>query len=200
MDAGTKDFWTVVLSAIQTIGVGIGALWAYFRFWREGAHKPRIEFDIQCSFLGQQGNARVVSFTILATNKGNIEHKFSRISLRARGITAADGELIKRPDGRVNFPKELLKEEVIPKEFGYYFVRPGIAQPLTFTTIIPAEVRLLLVRAAFEYERSKDLHTSERTFEVLPTTSHSNGYESEDSAQREPIKHYPKLAPGPVIN
>jgi hypothetical protein len=179
-----KEFWTLVLSAIQTVGVGIGALWAYFRFWREGAHRPRIEFDIQCAFLGQQDNARVVNFIILATNKGNVEHKFSRISLRVRGIMAADGPLARRPDGRLNFPQELLKEEIIPKEFGYYFVRPGITQPLTFTTIIPTEVRFLLVRAAFEYEGSKDLHTSERPFEVVPTVLPFSEHELDNVAQR----------------
>ena len=165
MDDATKNLFEVVISIAQTVGIAIGALWAYFRFWREGIHRPRIEFDIQCAFLGTQGNASVVSFTVLANNKGNVEHRCSRVSLRVRGITT-DQTLARRPDARLDFPKSLLKAELVPEGFGYYFVRPGIAQPFTFTTTIPADARFLLARAAFKYENSEDLHTSERVFEV----------------------------------
>lgn len=161
----TKNTWDVITAVLQTVGVGIGALWAYLRFWREGIHRPRIEFDIQCTFLGVQNNARVISFAAMAKNKGNVEHRFSRVSLRVRGIKAT-GTLGRRPDERLDFPDPLLKAELVPEEFGYYFVRPGVEQPFTFTTTIPSDTRFILARAAFKYENSEDLHTSERVFEV----------------------------------
>ena len=168
MDNTTKNLWDVSLSVVQIVGIPIGALWAYFRFWREGIHRPRIEFDIRCSFLGSLGGTRVASFEVLANNKGNVEHRFSRVSLRVRGIKGSDG-LQRREDGRLDFPDALLKAELVPEEFGYYFVRPGIAQPFTFTTTIPSETRFLLARAAFKYQGKEDLHTSERVFEAPPT-------------------------------
>lgn len=169
MDPQTEALWNVVVSVAQTVGVAAGAAWAYIRFWREGVHRPRIEFDILCTFLGMQSGVRVASFAVLANNKGNVEHKFSRVSLKARGILAAQ-ELKRRQDGRLDFPESLLKAELIPEEFGYFFVRPGIAQPFTSTTIIPDDTRFILARAAFRYENSEDLHTTERAFEVPQRT------------------------------
>ncbi len=174
MQDATKNLCEVVISGLQTAGVAIGALWAYFRFWREGIHRPRLEFDIQCQFLGVQAGTRVVSFVIVANNKGNIEHKFSRVSLRVRGITRSQN-LSRRKDERLNFPESLFKAELIPEEFIYYFVRPGIAQPFTFTTTVPEDIRFILARAAFKYENSNDLHTSERVFEVPQATFTESG-------------------------
>ena len=64
----------------------------------------------------------------------------------------------------------MLRAELVPEAFGYFIVRPGVSQPFTFPTTIPADCRQILARAAFPYENSRDLHTIERVFDV-PTTA-----------------------------
>lgn len=171
MGDDTKNIFDVVLSAIQLLAILVGAIWAYFRFWREGTHRPRIEFDLACIFLesgSPHDNHKVAAFTIHARNMGHIEHKFDRISLRLRGIKS-DALLAVREDKRLEFPEPLLKAELIPQKVGYYFVRPGVEQQVTFTTIIPADVRFVLARAAFRYENSNDSHSVEKVFDARQT-------------------------------
>jgi hypothetical protein len=169
MNNETKNAIELFFSAIQLIVIVIGGILAYFRFWREGVHKPRIEFDLDCKFFGPQNNRRVASFTIHVRNMGNIEHKFIRISLKLRGIKFGGSLENRRKDNRLEFPESLLEAELIPKEFGYFFVRPNVKQQIAFTAAIPDDVHFVLARAAFKYEDSDDLHTAEKVFDVQQT-------------------------------
>jgi hypothetical protein len=106
-------------------------------------------------------------FVVIATNRGNVEHRFSRISLRVRGLKK-DQTPSRREDQRLDFPESVLKAELVPAEFGYFFVRPGIDQRFTFTTTMPDDIRFILARPAFQYQHSEDLHTCERVFAIDP--------------------------------
>src|SRR5271166_5969701 len=163
MDA-TKNLLGVALGAVQTIVVIVGAIWAYFRFFREGAHRPRIEFDIECSFMGPQQDRYVAAFTINATNRGNIEHRFPEIRLRVRGITTdAALNAWNGCEPLLEFPEEEFKSvNIIPKKKGYYFVRPGVHQRLSFVTSVPASWKFVLAHASFIYKSSNELHTTEK--------------------------------------
>ncbi len=165
MDDLTKNMYEIAISIVQTLGIIVASIWAYYRFLREGEHQAKIEFDVKCSFFSPQGDDRIVEIEIDTINKGKVEHRFSRISLRVRGITGEE-TLSRRQDGRLNFRNLILKAELVTEELEYYFVRPGVSQPFRFVTIIPKNAKFILVRAAFKYDKSDDLHTSERVFEI----------------------------------
>ena len=165
MHSDTKNVFDVFFSFAQLTAIIGGAAWAYLRFWREGQHAQRIEFNLSCEFFEPQDGSRIASFSLHAHNRGNVERRFVRISLRILGLKTTDA-LSCRADDRLLFPHHLVSAEVIPKKFGYYFVRPGVDQRFSFTTIIPDDVRYVLARAAFKYENSDDLHTTERVFDA----------------------------------
>jgi hypothetical protein len=168
MDSGTKTIFDVVLGITQTAIVIGGTVWAYFRFFREGVHKPRIEFDVECSFLGPQQGRYVAAFMIHAINRGNVEHRFSEIRLRVRGIkSSAALNAWKDHEPLLEFPdQEFETVNIVPKELEYYFVRPGIDQRFSFVTSVPAGWRFIITRATFKYETTDELHTAEKAFEV----------------------------------
>ncbi|MCP9496641.1 MAG: hypothetical protein MSG64_19565 [Pyrinomonadaceae bacterium MAG19_C2-C3] len=62
-----------------------------------------------------------------------------------------------------------MEAELVPKKFGYFFVRPNVEQQFTFSTVIPDNISFILARAAFKYENSKDLHTAEGAFDARTT-------------------------------
>jgi hypothetical protein len=152
MTSDTKNVFDVFFSFAQLLAIIVGAVWAYLRFWREGQHAQRIEFDITCDFSQPQNGSRIAAFSLHAHNRGNVEQRFSRISLRVLGLTSSD-PLTLREDFRLSFPHSVTKAEVIPEKVGYYFVRPGVNQRFAFTTTIPEEISFVLARAAFKYQR-----------------------------------------------
>jgi hypothetical protein len=165
MEDTTRNALDVFFSFAQLVGLLVGAGWVYLRFWREGQHEQRIQFDIECRFSDPQSGARIASFSIIASNKGNVEQRFVRISLRLLGLRESD-PLQRRTDERLQFSQEILEAELVPAKFGYYFVRPGVEQRISFTTAIPEEIRFINSRAAFKYNNG-DLHTAEKVFDVI---------------------------------
>ena len=167
MDESTKRVWEVVLNILQLVAVVVGALWAYFRFRRERPNHPRIEFAVDCKFFGPILGDTVAAFEIHANNKGHVEHKFTEIRLKVRGIKeGAKLAYFEGREPRLSFPEELFKGVNLVGDFGYFFVRPGVKQTFTFTTKVPADIRFLVARATFKYEATNDLHTAERVFDL----------------------------------
>ena len=113
----TKNLFDVLFAAAQFAALLIAAVWTYVRFFREGTHKPRIEFDVTCAFLEPIGGVRGAMFVVNAANKGNVEHEFLRISLKVGGLKR-DQPNQRRPDGRWNF--------LLITDFGEGTKRPGI--------------------------------------------------------------------------
>jgi len=162
------DLIDVVFRLLTLLTVLVTGGWAYFRFRREGVHDPRIELDLDCVFLGPQSDAFVAAFSIYADNKGQLEHRFSEIRLRVRGVRR--GEPLaewKERKPLLLFPEEIFtKAEIVPPKYPDFFVRPGVRQRISYVTSIPAEYSFILARVTFRYEHTNDIHTAERAFKV----------------------------------
>lgn len=154
-------------SIVEIIGLLVvvsSAAFAYIRFFREGTHKQRIEFDLELVDLNQVGNERIVEVGVLVENKGYVEHRFDQIHLKIRGIEGNSelGEL-EGYEPRLKFPLELHTADLIIEKDEYYFVRPKVKQRFPLTVKIPASVSHLLIGAEFLYSDG-DFHKAERAF------------------------------------
>lgn len=168
MEENTKNLFELIIDAIQLLIIISSAVWAYFRFRREDPLSPRVEFDLDCKFWGPQHNYYLTSFTVIASNKGNVEHRFNEIRIRVLGIKDDQPltEFAKYPP-MTNFPVTIMKEvNIIPPEYGYFFVRPGVKQSMNYVANIPGNIRFIIVRATFQYQSTGDIHTTEKVFEV----------------------------------
>jgi hypothetical protein len=166
MEQYTKDLIDVGTKVGQLLLLLIAAGWAYFRLWREGVLRTRVDFRIECNFFGPHGGEYIVEFLLLANNRGLVIQTFPSINLKLRAIRSQDklAPWDKYPD-RVQFPEKLLDTEVVHEKYGHIFVEPGVEQVITFVAKIPADVRFILARAEFVYSNSNP-HSAERVFEV----------------------------------
>jgi hypothetical protein len=173
----------VTFEIVKIVLVVAAAAFTYMRFFREGTHKQRIEFDIELRDLGVVGLVRILEVGCTAENKGNIEHRFDEIRVAVRGF---DGETLRELEGhepRLAFPLEILKASLIPARYGYFFVRPGVRQYFPLVVRVPASHAHIHVRATFRYKtcwvrdvcakargaRLKgEIHSAERAFRLPP--------------------------------
>ncbi|NPV63653.1 MAG: hypothetical protein HPY61_13700 [Methanotrichaceae archaeon] len=136
---------------------------------RERKNVPHIEFHIDCNVYGPEEGYYLTEFLLDIHNRGDVQHKFTNIVLRVRGIES--GKALCYWEGyepRLSFPKKVLNDvSVIPKGYNYFFVEPGVEQVLTYVTMIPASIRYVLAHAVFEYDEFTP-HTAERVFELNP--------------------------------
>jgi hypothetical protein len=170
MDDSTRNFWTVILAALQLLTVLVAAGWAYFRFSRERTHSPHIEFLIDARFFTPRDEHRLTEFTLITRNKGLVVHRFHSIKLRVRGISDKTPlSFWKGNEPRACFPEKLVDDaEVIFKpKYDHIFVEPGVEQSISFTTLIPASIAFIAARAEFQYDEEQYWpHSTERVFSV----------------------------------
>jgi hypothetical protein len=146
----------------------IAALFTYYKFFREGTHRQRIEFDIDYHNLGLKDSDRIIEIGALAENKGNVEQKFNSMRLRIRGIDS-DSKLKELEDykPRLAFPIDSRsKWEMIPPKYAYFFVRPGVKQRFPMVIKIPSNWTHIQVKITFRYKGTEDIHVTERAFRV----------------------------------
>jgi hypothetical protein len=156
-----------MISSLNLLVVLLGAIFAYYKFFREGAHHQRIEFDLECVDLGIHGDFRIIEVGIIADNKGNIEQKFDQILLKIRGIKEKEElQEIKNHEPRLSFPEKIPEVSVISKKYNYFFVRPGVSQRFPVVVKIPINWSQLHTRSTFRYYRASDIHSAERAFKL----------------------------------
>lgn len=162
-----KILFDVAIPLIQLLVVLGGVAWAIYRFRAEAPHNPRIEFDIQASFLGPQLNYFPTEIIVVAHNKGLRLRKFESIELRVRGIP--DNHPIEEWRGnepRLYLPDKVFsKAEMVFRKFGHLFVEPGVSQQITFFARVPTRYRFVSIRAEFRYDHTRT-HSAERLFKT----------------------------------
>lgn len=142
---------STILQVLQSLVIFIGALWAFVRFRIELPTKPRIELDVDAVFLGPQQGNYIASISILIRNKGTVNHEIHKLKLEILGLNEDMMiEALSNKGQRVNFPVPILNSDnIIPKEYGYYFVRAGVQQTIHYYTPVAEGIRFVRIWAAF---------------------------------------------------
>lgn len=137
----------------------------------------RTELTLGCTFHAIRGDSRLAIFTVSAKNVGRVRHQIDRITLRVRAINdepfAYREETPKYLDDktrqpRVLFPHEVLKTNLVPAEWNFIFIEPGITQLLSYTKPISVDHRYLLTHVILEYEEVDEPHSAEAVFAAPP--------------------------------
>ncbi len=143
---------------------------------KERRYALRIEFSLDAKNIGVQKGFYLVEFITTINNKSLIQKKFTAITLRIRGIkkekdielwTAIVKDRKEEPrkvkTKRINFPEKILKESIIPPQWNYIFVEPGVKQEITYTTRIPEDISFILATVEFHYDATTP-HSAEKMF------------------------------------
>ena len=121
----------------------------------ERIYTPHIEFNIDCDFFGPTDGQYIANFLLAATNRGRVVHKFPSIRLRVRGIKKGESiEQWEKHPPRIKFPYKIFEAEVVPPDWNFIYVEPGVTHRITFATAIPLEYSYLLGNAEFRYDPS----------------------------------------------
>jgi hypothetical protein len=132
----------------------------------ERRYTPHIELRIDCKFFGPRHNQFLAVFYVQANNKGQVVHKFPSVVFRVRGIKGEQFQYWKDREPRAYFPHKIFETELVPSDWNFIFVEPGVSQQITLTTVIPEEYSYISAYAEFAY-REYWPHTAEAVF-ALP--------------------------------
>lgn len=136
----------------------------------ERRYQPHIEFTMDAKFFGPQLRKYAAEFIIYAHNKSLVRHEFRKILFQVRGVRKDEELMIwdKHPP-RLYFPHEIIdpdQTDLVPRDWNYIFVEPGVRQSIDLATPIDAEYAYIVARAEFRYDKYTP-HVIERVF-ALP--------------------------------
>ncbi len=176
MTVGCSDWkcWIELLAKVFEIGGFVAAAW-WFLYTTQ--FKPRIQFDVGCEVRGLGSGLYLLEVLFMFENKGFVEHRLYDLSLSVHGIGGGrDGRTSAEPGARILSKRLFPKTTIVPREYGWYFVRPGVRQLITHQLVLQEPGPLIEITAGFTYHRrSAWPHTARRVFEVSSHTSTALG-------------------------
>jgi hypothetical protein len=132
----------------------------------ERTYEEIVEFDIDGSFYGPQNQNFILCLELILKNKGKVIKRLRSLEVRIRAIRH-DEELsyFSETDRRLKFPHKLTDGNILPKDWVYSFVEPGVIQKYSYTTKVGTEYSFVVVNAKFKYD-DKGEHSVEKVLEL----------------------------------
>jgi hypothetical protein len=163
----TLEAAKAIFDIFDHAAAGMAIVAAAWWFWRTARNQQRIAFDIDCTFLDiGEPDVRIAQICFIFENRGFVEHKLWDLQFY---LDALHGPPERKPSTyEVIFPQKVYSRvNIVPKRYGYFFVRPGVRQPVVHIVTIPKDLALVRVTAGFTYGRNAEYpHTIRRLFEV----------------------------------
>jgi hypothetical protein len=158
-----------IASVVQAAAVIIVGVWAFFKFRKERTHHPHIDFSIDCKIYGELSDKQYIAeFLVMLKNHGYVQQKFKEIILRVRAIKYKQSRLLsfkdapkgqghgKSYDGRLFIPLKLIKGvDIVPEYYKPYVIEPGCQETVRYITMVPSDIKYMLVHAEYLYPNTK---------------------------------------------
>lgn len=158
-----KDGVEIFKTTLEAVGIVCAGWW----FLYTTQFKPRIQFDIECRALPLDVDKAIflAEIALVFENKGFVEHRIHDLSLSVHGLSE-DKSLDSAESAAFTkclFPRQI----IVPKQYQWYFVRPGVRQTITHAVLLHQPGRVIRVTAAFNYSRNSAWpHTARRFFSI----------------------------------
>ena len=149
----------------------VTASWAYYRFKKEGAYSPRIQFDVECECLENRDDKNILKIFFVLENKGLVTHKIKEVRYKILALSTEGG--LKRHGTHKHLSEFSVVESVsniIPESYGYFFISPGVRQRLHIVTDIEDKYSTILIRATIQYPyetEKRAIHSAENSLNLL---------------------------------
>lgn len=150
-----------------------GAWWAVEKLRRRDEHFPRVNFEVGANFIGEQDGKVLAEVVAVIENKGIVPFKMKNLTFTLRGLSDRDAVLPRQDSERseINFPHKLASGSLVPSDWPFSFVYPGVRTEYNFVTTVPPEMAFIRVQGRFLYltGRPGETHHAARTLAVSPS-------------------------------
>jgi len=157
--------WAQLASNLGSLAAVVAAaIW----FFTTSKFRRRVQFDLDCKIyeVADVPKVKITEIQLCFENKGLVDHRIRELTVSIHALLPERPLETKAETGELQFPRVLLDEtNIVPLDYGYYFIRPGVRQVITHITPIDAGVSLIRITAGFKYGRIFSYpHTVRRVF------------------------------------
>ncbi len=155
-----------ILEGIAILGA---ATWTIFRFGIFRERYAKIEFNLDCRYIGSTGDSHLIELIAVVENKGlvrqNIRHwTFDLLLFKNDAEIDESSEKI---NFQVSFPdKKINNRPWVPASWYGTFIDAGTKQVYPYLTSVPKDTDFVILYSRFIYPNTKDFHSSQKTFSL----------------------------------
>ena len=164
-----KDFVEILQAVISSTAIVVAGWWAYRRYYVQAESHPHIATSCQIKFIGLQRGQWMIELIATLENKGKVEHRFKDFTFDLNGIRKCDS-LVQSIQwgGQINFPIALAEGSLLPSDFQFFSLGPGVTGNYSFVTSVPDDIKFLILHCRFRYmDRLSYSHSMECT-QIVP--------------------------------
>ena len=143
-----KELSETIEAFSKCIALLIGGFWVYRKYIKTRENCPKIQFDVDLNYLGQQDNKILIEIIARMENKGLVRHWINDLTFNIFILETNDKVEFGRE--KINYQLAFKKHYpdadransrivVIPPNFGDSFVDPGVCQQYTYLSAIPKD-------------------------------------------------------------
>jgi hypothetical protein len=154
----------------QSIAVIIGGVWALRRIFQFRVGKPKIDLNLNATFVERQKGKWIVEVEALLENKAKVRHKFKNFTFEIRYTLAADeleNRIVKGDGGKdivlsATFPHLAAKSswlddaEAAEDRLDYGALEAGETDRWTFVACVPEDATMIFARSELYDEQSDE--------------------------------------------
>jgi len=169
MSLAIKDWSEIVKNVLEGLAICGAAVWALFRFGLFRERYAKIEFNLDCRYLGKSNHCRLVELIAVIENKGLVRQYIKEWTFDL--LLLDDSTMIDETDSTINyqvkfFNKKISKRPWVPASWYTTFIDAGTRQVYTYLTAVPENTKFITLYSRFIYPSSNDFHSSQKTFEL----------------------------------
>jgi len=178
MAEALKNWSEIIKNTLEGIAVLGAALWTIYRFGIFRERYAKIEFNLDCRYIGMVNGSHVIELIAILENKGMARQYIKKWTFDL--LLFKEGENIDESEKSINFQvkfsdKKISARSWVPTTWYTIFLDANTKQTYTYITAIPEKTKFISLYSKFLYPDTKDFHAAQKTFElkalITPTPS-----------------------------
>lgn len=161
-----SEFIKNILEGTAILGA---ATWTIFRFGIFRERYAKIEFNLECRYIGLTDDSIVLELIAVIENKGLVRQTIKEWTFDLLLFMNDDSvdESEQKINYQVKFPnKKIDKRPWVPTSWYSTFIDSGTKQVYPYLTSVPKDTAFITIYSRFIYPNTRDFHSSQKTFNL----------------------------------
>lgn len=164
-----KDWSEIAKNFLEAIAILAAATWTIFRFGIYRERFAKVEFNLDCRYIGKAGNNHIVELTAIIENKGLVRQDIKEWTFDL--LLFKEGDYIDETAGSINYQvrfsdKKISKRPWVPTSWHTTFIDAGTKQIYPYLTSVPHDTQFITLYSRFIYPKTKSFHSAQKTFHL----------------------------------
>ena len=169
-----KEWSEIIKNLLEGIAILGAAAWAIFRFGIFRERFAKIEFNLDCRYIGSTGDHHILELTAIVQNRGMVRQSIKEWTFDL--LLFDESDKVDETESAINYQvrfhsKKISKRPWVPASWYITFIDSGTKQVYPYLTSVPAGTKFITIYSRFIYPNTNDFHSSQKTFEISEIAS-----------------------------